>query len=151
MKKPTPKQDAQKGDAKKETGGKTNAQTLNKALDIGKSLVSTGSNLIDLGKEVERTKQAQIKADAEVEGARQVTERHRLAANVAHDEIARRREKDNKDFQTEMARLAIERDDKASQNRMRESLIDGLVKDPGTTKAQIVDTYRALLNNDKNQ
>ena len=51
MKKPTPKQDAQKGDAKKDTGGKTNAQTLNKALDIGKSLVSTGSNLIDLGKE----------------------------------------------------------------------------------------------------
>lgn len=146
MKKPTPKQDTQKDETGKNTGRKTNTQTVNKVLDIGKGIVSVGSGLIDLGKEKEKTNQVRIKADADIETARQMTERHRLSANVAHDEIARLRENDDKVFQTEMARLTIERDDKASQNRVRESLVQRLVQDPEVSKAQVVDTYQALLS-----
>lgn len=149
MKKPTPKQGTQKDETSKSTGSKTNTQTVNKVLDIGKGVVSVWSSVIDLGKEKEKTNQVRIKADADIETARQMTERHRLSANVAHDEIARLREKDDKVFQTEMARLAIERDDKASQNRVRESLVQRLVQDPEVSKAQIVDTYQALLSDDQ--
>lgn len=149
MKKPTPKYGTQKDEAGKSTGSKTNAQTMNKVLDIGKGIVSVSSGLIDLGKEKEKTNQVRIKTAAEVEIARQTTEQHRLSANVAHDEIARLCEKDDKDFQATMAKLAIERDDKASQNRVRENLVQRLVQDPEVSKAQIVDTYQALLNNDR--
>lgn len=150
MKKPTPKQGAQKDEAGKSTGSKTNAQTVNKVLDIAKGIVSVSSGLIELGKEKEKTNQVSIKAAADIEVARQTTERHRLSANVAHDEIARLREKDDKDFQTAMVKLAIERDDKASQNRVRESLVQRLVQDSEVNKAQVVDTYQALLNNERN-
>lgn len=149
MKKPTPKQGTQKDETGKSTGSKTNTQTVNKVLDIGKGIVSVYSGVIDLGKEKEKTNQVRIKADADIETARLMTERHRLSANVAHDEIARLREKDDKVFQTAMERLAIERDDKASQNRVRESLVQRLVQDPEVSKAQIVDTYQALLSDDQ--
>ena len=149
MKKPTPKQGTQKDESGKSTGGKTTVQTVNKVLDIGKNIVSVSRDLIDLGKEKEKTNQVRIKAEADIETARQITERHRLSANVAHNEIGRLREKDDKVFQTEMARLAIERDEKASQNRVRESLVKHLVQDSGVSKAQIVDTYQALLTNDQ--
>jgi len=149
VKKPTPKQGTQKDETGKSTGSKTNTQTVNKVLDIGKGIVSVCSGVIDLGKEKEKTNQVRIKADADIETARQITERHRLSANVAHDEIARLREKDDKIFQAEMARLAIERDHKASQNHVRESLVQRLVQDSEVSKAQIVDTYQALLSDDQ--
>jgi hypothetical protein len=149
MKKPPPKKDTKSSDTKKSEGSKFNAQSMNKILDIGKELVSTGASLIDLHKEGEKTKQTQIKADADVAKAKEVTEQHRLRAVTNIAETLQKHASECNLHEREMLRLQTERDNSVSLNRQRERVLDKWLEDGEASKAQLADQYRALTNEKK--
>lgn len=149
MKKPSPKRDTQYSDTKKNEGSKFNVHSMNKALDIGKQLVSTADSLVDLRKVVEKTKQTQIEADAEVAKAKEVTEQHRLNSVTKIAETLEKHASDCNLHEREMLRLQTERDNSASLNRQRERVLDKWLEDGQAGKAQLADQYRALTNEKK--
>jgi hypothetical protein len=148
MKKPSPKNDTKNG-SKKNEGSKFNVQSMNKVLDIGKQLVSTGTSLVDLHTEMERTKQTQIKADADVAKAKEVTEQHRQRSRTDLAATFQKYASDCNLHEREMLRLQTERDNSASLNRQRERVLDKLLEDGEASKAQLADQYRALTNEKK--